>query len=398
MSWLTDKKRHEQKRAERIAQYAREAQTRAEHEAYLNSEEFKADVAERSRINREEAREATYKFKKRAASAEVIRHETERKLASGELVVPSCPVIEKPVKSWFTKAKEKKLRAKMNAGTLTAGELMRVLGDNAAYTWTWSITNSSVASVAKTGTDTATSSSALVTGLSVGSCKVIATLNDGTETLTGSATVNVSAAPVSKLTVTLNMNLPASMVERAATMAYLTGATATGGTAPYTYEYSVTGVTASGTFRNNVYDGWCFLSDYTNTDNVYLWGSSAASGTLTIKVIATDAKGNTGEDSVDIPVSTYNTQAGYLLTGPSLVFMGQLSGVYYSTSKALPVIGRNMKLNAKWFCACQNSDDGTYKCDSLRNAGSVGGVTTTYDSSTMTCSMTSNSVTGTTSQ
>lgn len=396
INWLTDKDKQARDKAKRQAIHAAMQKHEKAHQEYIHSPEHLKAVAAYRQEQAQEAHEAIYKLEEGKRIADALKAATMARIASGELIIPSYEYEAKPLSQMGFEWQMKKQLKNLLNGTSKA---ITLNADVSAVSWSWTSSNSSCVSLSgQTDTDTQSSITATANATGNATISCVMTDVDGT-TYRGSLKVVVSAAPpVTELTVALNMNLPASMIEGASTMAILTGATATGGTAPYTYEYSVSGVNASGTFRNNVADGWTFLSDYTNTDNLYLWGCSAAPGTLTIKVVATDSKGNTGEDSVDIPVSAYSSQAGYLLTGPSLVFLGQPTGVYYDTVGALPVIGIGKALDATWFCACQNADNGTYTATTYKNAGSTGGITTTFDSTNMTCHITSSSVSGTTSQ
>ena len=348
MSWLTDNKR----KAARIAKRNESAKTteaiKAERERIYNLPE---NVAKREaeRLQKlEDVKEGIYKFKKRKAQAERVAAETQARIDSGELVLPVYAHNSLPLKdgmSFFKRAALKKLKARIKRGDCSLNEFITLTEKLTAgtYTWTWTSSNSAVASVAKTGTDTATQSQATVTGVSVGSANVIATLNDmgpdGTtpETLTGSCVVTVTAstekAHLSSIT----------------SVTFPNGVNCVAGTA---FDSGVPVVVC-----DSPVDG-----SYT-----YSWGSYSMSGigglsvnTSTGEVTGTPSQAGSGQMFVKVTDSYKNSLTKYITFTATAapVEKAHISTVTSSVSPSTATVGT--AYTGQLSNVCNSADDGSY--------------------------------------
>lgn len=173
---------------------------KAERDAY--SLKMKPVFEEAARQYQLQAREAIYK-EKQSDEAFVERYKT-----INPNVVPAKGYSLNPKK--ISKKRLRRLQEGRNR-KLTLSHLFSpealVMLSAASGVWSWTSSNTAVATVAKTGTDTATSSTAIATGVKAGTTTITATLS-GTDsegkafTTSGTATLTVNAAPASKAKLT----------------------------------------------------------------------------------------------------------------------------------------------------------------------------------------------------
>lgn len=349
-----------------------------------------APIAEAERKRKsEEVHEALYREKQTAEDVKQHYH------TINPDVVPAIGYTNNPKKKSQKKALRKLLKGSKRNLTLSHLFTPEALTELSAASggWSWTSSNTAVATVAKTGTDTATSSTATATGVAAGTATITATFNgtndDGSlYAVSGTAQLTVTAAPASKATLTTASAEPISAIVGTTKQSYIVFDLDDEDDGSYIYNFNT--VNGSGTGFGYLYvstDGGATYkaastgTNYTNKPMFAISGSSygaapTAAGSPSVKLTITDSYNNSIPVTVSVSITSNTLNTVTVTVSPSTGTHG-VSGTWVATA------------------TCDAPDDGTYTYKWDFN-GNPNGLTGTASGNKYTMTGTPTAATGTT--
>ncbi|HCD2737224.1 hypothetical protein [Klebsiella pneumoniae] len=302
-----------------------------------NPDRFKRDEAELAAIH-----EAIYKEK---AHAEAF---AKRKYI-GDLTSYVKKIPNGYKWSWQIRRElEEQLKGMVNGES----RIVNLMALSATANFVWSTNNSSVATVVKTGTDTDTSSQAIVTAVKAGNVTITCTMTDvdGT-TATGSLRITVTAAPADKA------HAKSGVVSLSATTATVGTAFTCNASLSSPVEPDDGGYTYAWSFSGS-YQGLSFGSSNKSTTTIS--GTPTAAGTCSVRCSVKDSYGN------------YATITAASIT----VSAGQEEGTVNSITLNAPTTYKAQNTSTEYIgplvCTPDEPDDGTYSYTWYVNGNGTG--------------------------